>query len=138
MGWPGTTPKAVKKATPPYQQHCLTNCKLISLLCMTLCVYLHIITGRLEEFKGSSHLKMLMIQPGGDPGSKLWLQAGLKTRLQPGLDMDQITVNVPVLMPKLRFNPCERGARNLFVHLYKNESSNAKWVVNTTVYEISQ
>ena len=30
MGWPGITSKAVKeKETPPYQQHCLTNYKLI-------------------------------------------------------------------------------------------------------------
>ena len=80
-----------------------------------------------------SHLKMLIIQPGGDPGSKLWLKAGLKTRLQPGLDLEQITVSVPVLMPKLGFNPCERGARNLFAHLYKYESSHSKWVCSVGV-----
>ena len=66
----------------------------------------------------SSHLKTLMMQPGGDPGSKLWLQAGLNTRLRPELDLDQIPVNVPVLIPKLGFNLCERGPRNLFAHLY--------------------
>ena len=78
---------------------------------------------------------MLMMQPGGDVRSKLWLQAGLRTRLQPRLDLDQIPVNVPVLMPKLGFNPCKKGARNLFAHLYKYEGSNAKWVVITTAYE---
>lgn len=51
------------------------------------------------------------------------------------LDLDQIPVNVPVLMPKLGFNWCERGARNLFAHVYEYKGSNANWVVITTAYK---
>ena len=46
----GLPPRQSKKATPPYQQRCLTNYKLISwfdTVYVFVCVY--IITGRLEE-----------------------------------------------------------------------------------------
>ena len=55
MGWAGITSKAVgKEATPPYQQHCLTDHKLISWLCndsvhVCVCLCVYIIAGHLEE-----------------------------------------------------------------------------------------
>ena len=47
----GSPPRQCKKATPPYQQHCLTDYEMTSWLCVCLymCVYNHWVTGRVAS-----------------------------------------------------------------------------------------